>query len=477
MNVDFNWLRHYPEETKNLDEIPLLGLEPFPWENLSKAMAQIFECPSFELIPAQVQWRVKEDLLTDISTPTSTLAFTIPTLEGKAYFLMAEEEVSLLINLLLTNDTHPLTIHDEDFKASFTKFVILETLYAMKRVAPQSLLMPVLSEKEPLHVEDSLCLDITIKLHQSILQGRLILSQKLRQSISHYLYINSSNGAKRATTIPVLAAIQAGSVALTFSEIKSLCVGDFICLDYCSIEPTSYHGEVTLEVFGQPAFRGEIEEGTIKIIKFPSLEEEKKFMSKNYNDKEEEEFEDFELEDEESEIDDFEFDDDEEDDENDEDDEDGQEQDDEENDDKELDLSQKNEEEQEKEEFDELNEDLFKELDENVERATESKQTPTSSDQQLLKENLLTEKEEKEGKDKPKTGLLKPTEVPVSLTVELGQLTISMEKLMQIEVGNLLDISLRPNNEVILTLNGKAIAKAELIRIGENLGVRILELG
>ena len=79
--------------------------------------------------------------------------------------------------------------------------------------------------------------------------------------------------------------------------------------------------------------------------------------------------------------------------------------------------------------------------------------------------------------DKPKTGLLKPTEVPVSLTVELGQLTISMEKLMQIEVGNLLDISLRPNNEVILTLNGKAIAKAELIRIGENLGVRILELG
>ena len=48
---------------------------------------------------------------------------------------------------------------------------------------------------------------------------------------------------------------------------------------------------------------------------------------------------------------------------------------------------------------------------------------------------------------------------------------------MQIEVGNLLDISLRPNNEVILTLNGKAIAKAELIRIGENLGVRILELG
>ena len=54
---------------------------------------------------------------------------------------------------------------------------------------------------------------------------------------------------------------------------------------------------------------------------------------------------------------------------------------------------------------------------------------------------------------------------------------MTIEQLLKLEPGNLLEIDIHPENGVDLTINGKIVGKGELIHIGEAIGVRVLELG
>lgn len=67
--------------------------------------------------------------------------------------------------------------------------------------------------------------------------------------------------------------------------------------------------------------------------------------------------------------------------------------------------------------------------------------------------------------------------MPVTIIVEAARLKINLEKLMSLQPGNLLDLSVHPEKSVNLTVNGQKIGSGELVNLGETLGVRILELG
>jgi flagellar motor switch protein FliN/FliY len=80
----------------------------------------------------------------------------------------------------------------------------------------------------------------------------------------------------------------------------------------------------------------------------------------------------------------------------------------------------------------------------------------------------------------PQTGEAKrisSNDIHVALVVEVGQIRLTMDKLLALEPGNLLDLNVRPEDGVTLIVNGKTIGKGELVRMGESIGVRILQLG
>ncbi|MFA6118431.1 MAG: type III secretion system cytoplasmic ring protein SctQ [Parachlamydiales bacterium] len=65
----------------------------------------------------------------------------------------------------------------------------------------------------------------------------------------------------------------------------------------------------------------------------------------------------------------------------------------------------------------------------------------------------------------------------ITIIVEAARFKISLDKLMNLQVGNLIDLAVNPQAGVDLVVNGKKIARAELLNLGETLGVRILDLG
>jgi len=73
--------------------------------------------------------------------------------------------------------------------------------------------------------------------------------------------------------------------------------------------------------------------------------------------------------------------------------------------------------------------------------------------------------------------LLSSKEIPITLTVEVGRFKMPLKKVTQLKPGNVLDLALGPQPIVHLTIEGRRVAKGELVHLGEALGVKILNLG
>lgn len=103
-------------------------------------------------------------------------------------------------------------------------------------------------------------------------------------------------------------------------------------------------------------------------------------------------------------------------------------------------------------------------------------------------ETDVSEIEEEEEEEEPKTTVQKapqkseaktfsPKDIPISLVVEVGRLQMTVQTLLDTKPGNLLELNINPESGVDLVVNGSRVGKGELVKIGEVLGVRVLELG
>ena len=67
-------------------------------------------------------------------------------------------------------------------------------------------------------------------------------------------------------------------------------------------------------------------------------------------------------------------------------------------------------------------------------------------------------------------------DVPVSLTVELGGCKLPMADVLQLNVGSVVQLDKPAAEPVDLLVNGKLIARGEVVVLEERFGIKITEL-
>lgn len=141
--------------------------------------------------------------------------------------------------------------------------------------------------------------------------------------------------------------------------------------------------------------------------------------------------------------------------------------------------------------YDEENEDEEEELfplddqdDEEEEEENEDDEEEEEESESLDDEDEDEEEEEEslwEPPASPKKSAIQEkislSDIPLTVTVEVARLHMTMQKLLDIRPGNELELPIHPEQGVQLLINGKPVARGELLKIGESLGVRILQIG
>lgn len=126
-----------------------------------------------------------------------------------------------------------------------------------------------------------------------------------------------------------------------------------------------------------------------------------------------------------------------------------------------------------------LEENPFEEVEENEDEGLELVEAAAQMPiEQLVKETPKTVKQPaiKEA-EAPRNEALSANSIPVQLVVEVAAVNLSVQKLLELTPGNMLDLGIHPESGVNLVVNGRTVGRGELLKIGETLGVRILQIG
>jgi flagellar motor switch protein FliN/FliY len=67
-------------------------------------------------------------------------------------------------------------------------------------------------------------------------------------------------------------------------------------------------------------------------------------------------------------------------------------------------------------------------------------------------------------------------DVPVSLTIELGSCQLPMKEVLQLSIGSVVQLDKSADAPVELSVNGKLIARGEVVVIEDKFGIKITEV-
>lgn len=424
--IPYSWLKTVSAETLAQDEIPLLGNPPpFPWESFSSELAKLLELPHLDMKCTNTQWL--EDPFTGLGNDPISHTFSIPPLDGEAALIFPKEELKKFLRSLIGNETQEEDWEhewDTAWEKDFHKFLMIQGVLAFQKTGFDLSLQ--LNSESPLFEGPFLCFDIAIQSSNNSFFTRLALNAPLRAAIKDkYIHKHLDYPQGLAENITVNAHVVIGNTLLSKENWANAAPGDFLLLDSCSYFPEDNKGRAVLIVNNTPIFRAKIKDGSLKLLEYPLLQEVSTPMEKEEEEDhiQDQDFEDFETENEEF------------------------------SEDSVL---------EEEESIDKLSDDLSLEdaLIDDGEAA--EKKHPLQAAKELLAK-----------KEAPP--LVKPDEIPLTITIELTRIQMSIHQLMQLSPGNTLDLEIAPENGVDLTVNGRCIAKGELLKLGETLGVRILD--
>jgi len=67
-------------------------------------------------------------------------------------------------------------------------------------------------------------------------------------------------------------------------------------------------------------------------------------------------------------------------------------------------------------------------------------------------------------------------DVPVSLTIELGGCQLPMKEVLQLNIGSVIQLDKPADAPMELSINGKLIARGEVVVVEDRFGVKITEV-
>lgn len=444
-----SWIRQIPGELYQLDEKPLLGFpSPFPWPAFSSNLAQSLQINSLSFAPGDLQWRTEPELFSGLGDRLKTLSLAVSPFTGGVWWVMPEQGISRLMHALLSTNTHVFSENiDEGFFKAFYQFLAAEAINSIEKIDFDKKLAPTVLKEVYLPAEACLCLDVSIAIDNEVIYGRLLLSQAFRKSwMQHYTQEQKKLALSSpiADSLDVVIHIEAGKINLKPSEWKQIVPGDFVILDSCSLDADEDKGRVMLVINGTPFFRAKIKQGSLKILEHPLYHEVDTAMGTPPKKNEDEEFDDsdFDLDDETTSHDQT----------------------------TEHDVHTTNHDETtHHDDASDLSNDL--DFSDASLSDTENEKTPVQSSPKP-KSAAPSRAIAAAGSTTP----LSVDEIPLTIVIEIGRIQMSVKKLMELQPGNMLDLNIHPESGVDMVVNGKRIARGELLKIGDSLGIRISEL-
>jgi len=417
--IAWSWLKSISRELYSLDQKPLLGQAPdFPWEKLTQEFIQAFGLESLKITPGELVWKEKKEVVAKLDTGVLCTQITATGMEGSCSLRMLHEDVEHIMAKVLQISEVESELQTEDVVQSFHRFLSIETLSLINKIGYDPRLSFKIISYDTAAPESALCQDIKIELGKEKMLARLIISGEFLQSWRTF-FSQAPAPSPNLNEVETTIHLEVGKTALKLDELLAIRPGDLLLLD-------QFYGEsILITLHGKPLFRASRDGAGLKILELSLQSEANTPMEENVNEAATEP----------------------------------------------PDLAPTQQEPPPEDENPFPDEE--EEADEGAELVEAAKAAPGAQAEPKAEKKSLSAAKTAE----PKSDKLSAKDIPIQLIVEVAAVNLSVQKLLELAPGNLIDLDISPESGVNLVVNGRVVGRGEMIKIGETIGVRVLQIG
>lgn len=433
----WKWLKTISKALYDLDKTPLLGYSPeFPFEKFATDFASSLGLADCSVLPGELSWRDAEQLCSGIAAPHFWTEIALTGIDGTCFLVASRSDIQAMMNTVLGIKSEDLENQKDELINSFHRFLTAHSLELINNVDFDKRIAVRAQSFEKKNVEAMLCQDLQMKTGHERFLFRLCMPASFLESWRTFFKAPQKTlppTKERLEQAFVTVHLEAARLNMTLNELLQIRPGDFVVCDQALYIPNSEQNHVVARVGNKPLFLAEHKDGSLKVLEIPLHREVYDSMvdkvnpslapsAFNPNDRQpmtpsiEDEKNPFE-----------------------------------------DDENPFEDEEEEEEDF-AIEPNL-------VAEAPAKQQKPTA-----------TPAKKPTGQAAPLKALT-PDDVPLTMNVEIGQIDITAQKLLELQPGNMIDLQIDPDSGVDLVINGRIIGKAELLQIGQTVGIRILQIG
>lgn len=398
-------------------------IPPFPLEKVTKLLKQALQIDDISINIQKMDQIDGDQFFNGLGTKNIVIPLSLLPLNGPFYFVMALDDIKTLISSMTKEESaeSSIAIEDESLVKGLYTYFVTETIDAIMQTKVYGDLSLKMTEGS-INDLSAYAIDVMLHVKGTNLPSRVLLPGTFLKSI-HAYYSFQTPTLENLENIPdinIPLTIRTGTATLKTNQIESLNTGDFIILHNSFYKPSEKKGSFQMLVGGKPIFQVKMQKEGMKVLDYLYFYEEEETME----------------------------------------------------DDDELlsPLGENNEEDSFDEEFDEELEDDFSdefEEDDYDDIAEEPLDEPL---EEAIKEDPAEEVTPMP--DPKKTSL---ADVPLTISMEVAKLSLSLEELKKLSPGAKLPIHINPTL-VNLMISGRMIGKGEVVEIGDTIGVKVLEL-
>ncbi|MBS0635437.1 MAG: type III secretion system cytoplasmic ring protein SctQ [Verrucomicrobia bacterium] len=423
--IAWSWLKSVSRDLYKLDDTPLLGVAPqFNWERLAQEFQKTFALESVKITPKELVWKEKDAILAGVAGPYMATEIAATGIDGTVSFWMGREDVDHIMAKALQISEVVSELQTDEVVANFHRFLGIETICLVNAMGYD----PRLSFKITAHTaelkEAALCQYISIEIGKEKMQAVLVIPNTFLTSWrTFFLMAQGTPANKSLDEVETIVHIEAARTTLPFADLLKIRPGDFVLLDEIFYEKDKENSFVFLTFNGKILFRARLQNGGLEILEIPLQNEVNTPMVEQVNTPEPPTNQAPPPED----------------------------------------------------------ENPFAEVPEDEDEGLELVAAAANTTIEELARPPEAPKPKKAAAtiqaSTPKSDKLTAADIPTQLIIEVASVNISVQKLLELAPGNMLDLGITPEAGVNLVVNGRIVGKGELLKIGETIGVRILQIG
>ncbi|MDN3505496.1 MAG: type III secretion system cytoplasmic ring protein SctQ [Rhabdochlamydiaceae bacterium] len=421
------WIKHLTTCVEESQQNPIFGHPPtFDLDQFNLHLKETLHLENLTISVSKEGFRDKAELLSALGEEPSVIPIALSPISNHLFWAMSQSDIEQFSSWTLTHEQKQFNFTDPDMQKGYYYFCITSALLSLRNSQIYSDLSPKI-EKAVLVKEKSFTLDICLTHDNKSVWGRIIIPIPFQLAFKqHYSQkLPSLKELKSKSDILITTPLIAGSVSLITSELKALNEGDFIVLDQCTFHPNSKKGYLQLNLSNHPLFQLKLKEDHLKVLDY-AYEIEGPIM-----DYEEDMPQD----------------------------------------------SQPIEDILEDSQFGGGLQSDDLDMDEpSIEDELDQEESPLPNDTKARADTPLDTNSDAPVETMVEEKMVHPNDIPLTLTVEVAKLKLSLEKLLELQPGSVLNTSIHPERGVNLTVNGRLIGKGELLQVGDALGVKIIEI-